>query len=133
MVEVVVVGGGGGGVGRNLFEDPILRRGELFVPNLEEKGLLLLNEVWVVGGVVGGVGSRVCLKEFLRLGLLVITSSLAGLSVVLAGGGLAGLARLTLGLSRTSWRATGAGRDISWDWTASSCPARGLPRLFLLS
>ena len=43
MVEVVVVGGGegGGGVGRNLFEDPILRRGELFVPNLHNKMKLL--------------------------------------------------------------------------------------------
>jgi len=57
VVEVVVVGGGegGGGVGRNLFEDPILRRGELFVPNLEEKGLVRLNEVWVVDVVVGVV------------------------------------------------------------------------------
>lgn len=69
----------GAGVGRNLFDDPILIRGELFVPNLAEKGLERLKEVWVVGGVVGSVGSRLCLKLFLRLGLLVITSSLAGL------------------------------------------------------
>ena len=34
-VEVVVVVGGG--VGRNLFDDPMLRRGELFVPNLDRK------------------------------------------------------------------------------------------------
>ena len=40
---------------------------------LEEKGLVRLNEVWVVDVVVGGVVCRVCLKEFLRLGLLVIT------------------------------------------------------------
>ena len=33
-VEVEVVGGG---VGRNLVDDPILRRGELFVPNLDKK------------------------------------------------------------------------------------------------
>ena len=43
-------------------------------------------------------------------------------------GGLAGLARLTLGLSRISCRATGAGRDNS-----SDCSTLGLPRLFLLS
>ena len=34
MVEVVVVGAG---VGRNLFDDPILIRGELFVPNLDNE------------------------------------------------------------------------------------------------
>ena len=131
VVEVVVVVVGGG-VGRNLLEDPMLRRGVLFVPNLEEKGLVRLNEVWVVGAVVGGVVCRLCLKVFLRLGLLVITSSLAGLWVVEGGGGggevgrncvcdgLAGLARLTLGLSRISWRATGAGRDNSSDCTAES-------------
>ena len=76
-------------MGRNLFDDPMLRRGELFVPNLhnkmtnngknikccylDEKGLARLNEVWVVGGVVGGVVCRLCLRVFLRLGLLVIT------------------------------------------------------------
>ena len=40
---------------------------------LEEKGLARLNEVWVVEEGVGGVVSRVCLKLFLRLGLLVMT------------------------------------------------------------
>ena len=58
MVEVVVVGGGegGGGVGRNLFEDPILRRGELFVPNLHNKMTLLKVTVdcWLVDRVLPG-------------------------------------------------------------------------------
>ena len=45
----------------------------MFISYLDEKGLARLNEVCVVEGVVGGVVSRVCLKVFLRLGLLVIT------------------------------------------------------------
>ena len=151
VVEVVVVGGG---VGRNLLDDPMLRRGELLVlePNLgrefsrperlegcylEGKGL----DLKAVSVVVGAVVWSVCLKEFLKFGLLVTTSSLAGLWLVVGGGvliftgvsragrlgssssswtGLAGLALPTLGLSRISCRAAGAGRDsFSFSWVST--------------
>ena len=96
VVEVVVVGGG---VGRNLLDDPMLRRGELLVlePNLgrefsrperlegcylEGKGL----DLKAVSVVVGAVVWSVCLKEFLKFGLLVTTSGLAGLWLVVGGG-----------------------------------------------